>query len=108
MTVRFTAVEGVPGVRLQHIRSVLHGTASPQTLELSLRWETDVTGQGLGDVVHTVHLQIGLVCKNTEETQSEAEMMKKREGGKSLFLLMTDEFDLGRKILCTLFVSQSS
>lgn len=59
--VRFTAVEGVPGVRLQHIRSVLRDAASLQTLGMRLHWETDVTGQGLGDVVHTVHLQIGLV-----------------------------------------------
>lgn len=61
MTGRFTAVEGVPGVRLQHIRSVLHDAAALQTLRLRLLWETNVTGQGLGDVVHTVHLQIGLV-----------------------------------------------
>ncbi len=61
MTGSFTAVEGVPGVRLQHIRSVLHDAAPLQTLRLRLLWETDVTGQGLGDVVHAVHLQIGLV-----------------------------------------------
>lgn len=61
MTGRFTAIEGVPGVRLQHIRPVLHDAASLQTLGLRLRRQTDVTGQGLGDVVHAVHLQIGLV-----------------------------------------------
>lgn len=61
MTGRFTAVEGVPGVWLQHIRSVLHDAASFKTLGLRLLWEMDVTGQGLGDVVHTVHLQIGLI-----------------------------------------------
>lgn len=58
---RFTAVEGVPGVWLQHIRSMPHDAASIQALGLRLLWETDVTGQGLGDVVHTVHLEIGLV-----------------------------------------------
>lgn len=61
MTGRFTAVEGVPGVRLQHIRSVLHAAASLQTLRQRHLWETDVTGQGLGYVIHAVHLQIGLV-----------------------------------------------
>lgn len=61
MNGRFTAVEGVPGIRLQHISSVQHGTASLQTLRLGLLRETDVTGQGLRDVIHTVHLQIGLI-----------------------------------------------
>lgn len=61
MTGRFTAVEGVPGVRLQHIRSVLRDAASLHTLGLRLLRETDVTGQGLGDVVHAVHLQTGLI-----------------------------------------------
>lgn len=46
IAVRFTAVEGVPGVRLQHIRPVLRDAPSP-----ALLWETDVTGQGLGDVI---------------------------------------------------------
>lgn len=58
---RFTAVEGVPGVRLQHVGSVLRDAASLQTLRLRLFWQTDVTGKGLGDVVHVVHLEIGLV-----------------------------------------------
>lgn len=61
MTGRFTAIEGVPGVRLEHICSVLRDAASLHTLGLSLLWEMDVTGQGLRDVVDTVHLQTGLV-----------------------------------------------
>ncbi len=61
MTGRFTAIEGVPGVRLQHIRSVLRDAASLRTLGLRLLWETDVTGQGLWDVIHTIHLQIGFI-----------------------------------------------
>lgn len=61
MTGRFTAVKGVPGVRFKHIRSVLHDASSFHTLGLRLLWETDVTGQGLRDMVHAVHLQIGLV-----------------------------------------------
>lgn len=63
MSGRFTAVEGVPGVRLQHVCPVLHDAASLHTLRLRLHWETDVTGQGLRDVIHNVHLQIGLVWK---------------------------------------------
>lgn len=60
--VGFTAVEGVPGVRLQHVRAVLRGAASPpQAPGPSLRGEAAVTGHGLGDVVHAVHLQIRLV-----------------------------------------------
>lgn len=61
MTGRFTAVESVPGVWLQHICSVLHDAAPVKPLGMKLLWEMDVTGQGLGDVVHTVHLQIGLI-----------------------------------------------
>lgn len=71
MNGRFTAIEGVPGIRLQHISSMQDGTASLQTLRPCLLWETDVTGQGLRDVVHTVHLQIGLIWKkSSEETLS--------------------------------------
>lgn len=66
MNGRFTAIEGVPGIRLQHISSMQDGTASLQTLRLWLLWETDVTGQGLRDVVHTVHLQIGLIWKKKQ------------------------------------------
>lgn len=58
---RFTAVESVSGVWLQHICSVLHGSAPVKPLWMKLLREMDVTGQGLGDVVHTVHLQIGLI-----------------------------------------------
>lgn len=65
MSGRFTAVEGVPGVWLQHIRSVLRDASSLQTLRRRLLWETDVTGQGLRDVVDAVHLQVRLVW-NTE------------------------------------------
>lgn len=66
MNGRFTAIEGVPGIRLQHISSMQDGTASLQTLRLCLHWETDVTGQGLRDVVHAVHLQIGLIWKKKQ------------------------------------------
>lgn len=58
---RFTVVESVPGIWLQHICSVLHDGASPRTLGQNLLRETDVTRQGLRDVIDAVHLQIGLV-----------------------------------------------
>lgn len=61
MSGRFTAVEGIPGVWLQHIGSVLREAAAFPALRLRVLWETDVTGQGLGDVVHAVHLQIRLI-----------------------------------------------
>lgn len=64
----FTVEEGVPGVWLQHICSVVRGAAAPlQTLRLSVLWETAVTGQGLWDVIHSVHLQAGLVFKNSPQ-----------------------------------------
>lgn len=34
-------------------------------LRLNVVWQTAVTGQGLRDVIHTVHLQAGLIFKNT-------------------------------------------
>lgn len=61
MTGRFTVVEGVPGIWLQHIRSMLYDAASLNTLGLKLLRETNVTGQGLRDMVDSVHLQIGLI-----------------------------------------------
>lgn len=58
---RFTVVESVPGIRLQHICSVLRDGASLRTLGQNLLGETDMTRQGLRDVIDAVHLQIGLV-----------------------------------------------
>lgn len=58
-----TAIEGVPGIRPQHVGSVLHDGASLWPLRPRLFRETDVTGQGLGDVVHSVHLKTRLIWK---------------------------------------------
>lgn len=63
---RFTVKKGIPGVRLQHICSMVRGAAAPlQILRMNVVWQTAVTGQGLRDVIHTVHLQAGLIFKNT-------------------------------------------
>lgn len=65
---RFTVEEGVPGVWLQHICPVVRGAAAPlQAPRLNVLWETAVTGQGLWDVIHAVHLQAGLVFKNSPQ-----------------------------------------
>lgn len=58
---RFTVVESVPGIRLQHICSVPHDGASLRARRQNLLRETDVTRQGLRDVIDAVHLQTGLV-----------------------------------------------
>lgn len=59
---RFTVVESVSGIRLQHICSVLRDGASLRTLgSQNLLRETGVTRQGLSDVIDAVHLQTGLV-----------------------------------------------
>lgn len=58
---RHTAVESIPGVWPQHISSMRCDNVSFQTLWPKLCWEMDVTGQSLRDVIHTVHLQTGLI-----------------------------------------------
>lgn len=97
MNGRFTAIEGVPGIWLQHISSMQDGTASLQTLRLCLHWETDVTGQGLRDVVHAVHLQIGLIWKKKQRRDIKLESAEKRKILYliSFFMLLTmDKFDI--------------
>ena len=73
----FTSVEGVPGIWFQHVGRVLR--SAPPAGPLTGRGVgvggggRGVAGQGLGDVVHTVHLQTGLVWGGRE-----------REGGRGL------------------------
>lgn len=62
---RFTVEKGIPGVGFQHICSMVCGADGPLLiLRLNVVWQTAVTGQGLRDVIHTVHLQAGLIFQN--------------------------------------------
>lgn len=95
MTVGFTAIESVPGVRLQHICPMLRDAAARETLALNIAWKAHVTGQGLGDVVHTVHLQIGLICtRKQSEAQSEQEKMQGRGKEYILSILMMNKCEI--------------
>lgn len=95
MTVGFTAIKGVPGVRLEHVCSVLLHAASLHTLGLSLLWEMDVTGQGLRDVVDTVHLQTGLVWEIQGEWGGVRERIRKTYYALAvLLILLADTFDV--------------
>ena len=67
-----TAVEGVARVSFQHVGAML--AAGRGILR-----EAGVAGHGLRYVIHTVHLQTGLIFQRERETKRETERKRERE-----------------------------